>query len=379
MKSTPLRVLCFPKQGGNPYLNQLSSHLEAAGLQVDEFSFPVAFRRRYDVFHIHWPDTHLRSESWWRSFGKHVRLGLLCALMRLRGTRIVWTLHNLKAHEKNHWIGNFLYPRWWPRACTHLISLTESGAEMVRAMYPALRDKPTAIIPHGHYRDIFPQPRSRRECREALGLPVEPFTFVFFGSIRRYKNVAWLVEVFRRLPGSHVQLLVAGEPVVGMRAEDVEGAAAGDPRVHLHLRHIPDAEVPTCLGAADLVVTPFSSVLNSGSVMLALSMNRRVLAPRVGALPELQQAVGANWLDLYDGALDVRTLQEARARIERQDPNETVDLSAFDWPAIAAATVALYRHSGPGNPVHAHAPTAGRGPAAALSASEQAPSTVVST
>src|SRR5690606_17692662 len=111
MKAKPMRVLCFPKEGENPYLNQLSSRLEAAGLQVDEFSFPRAFTRRYDVVHMHWPDTHLWSVSWWRSLGKHIRLGLLCAWLRLRRTRIVWTLHNLHTHEKDHWIGATLFPR----------------------------------------------------------------------------------------------------------------------------------------------------------------------------------------------------------------------------------------------------------------------------
>jgi beta-1,4-mannosyltransferase len=343
MNDKPMRVLCFPKEGGNPYLNQLSSHLEATGLQVDEFSYPRAFFRRYDVVHIHWPDTHLWSRSWWRSFGKHVRLGLLCALLHLRRTRIIWTLHNLHTHEKDHWIGARLFPAWFPRACTDVISLTGTGLELARLTHPALRRKSAAIIPHGHYRDIFPPPLERSTARAILGLAPDRFTFLFFGSIRRYKNVPHLLDVFRRTTGHDVQLLVAGEPVVGMRAEEIEEAAQGDPRVYLHLRHIPDAEVPTYLGAADLVVAPFSEVLNSGSMMLALSQNRPVLAPRVGALPELERAVGRRWVRLYEGPLQVATLEEARREMARTSREETVDLSAFAWPDIAAATVALYR------------------------------------
>lgn len=345
MKANPMRVLCFPKEGGNPYLNQLSSHLEAAGLRVDEFSFPRAFTRRYDVLHVHWPDTHLWSRSWWRSLGKHIRLGLLCAWLHLRRTRIVWTLHNLRAHEKNHWIGARLFPLWFPRAVTDVIALTPTGLNLARDLYPALRRKPAAIIPHGHYRDIFPPPPSREASREALGLPRAPFTFLFFGSIRGYKNVPRLLAAFRELPGADVQLVVAGEPVVGMRAADIRAAAGGDPRVHLHLRHIPDEDVPTFFGAADLVVAPFSEVLNSGSVMLALSLNRPVLAPRVGALPDLERAVGARWLRLYDGEIAAPVLAAARAELERNGRDEAVDLTAFSWPAIAAATVGVYRRS----------------------------------
>lgn len=343
-----MRVLCFPKEGENPYLNQLSSRLEAAGLQVDEFSFPRAFTRRYDVVHMHWPDTHLWSVSWWRSLGKHIRLGLLCAWLRLRRTRIVWTLHNLHTHEKDHWIGATLFPRWFPRAITDVIALTPTGLELARRKFPALARKRSALIPHGHYRDVFPPAAPHDVSRARLGLERNRFTILFLGSIRRYKNVPVLIDAFRRLPDTDVQLVIAGQPVVGMRAEEIEAAAQGDPRVHLHLRLIPEAEMPYFYGAADLVVAPFSDILNSGSVLLALSMNRPVLAPRLGALPDLERVVGSRWLRLYDGELEPRMLTEARTRVARPDLGETVNLSRFDWPEIAQATIALYTPPRPG-------------------------------
>lgn len=342
MSSVSLRVLSFPKQGENPYLNQLSGHLERAGVVVDEFSFPRAFSRRYDVVHLHWPDTHLWSESWWRSLGKHIRLGALCLWLRLRRTRIVWTLHNLQTHEKDHWIGAMLFPRWFPRAVTDVIALSPSGLAMMRHRHPALRRVRAAIVPHGHYRDTFPPALERAAARRALGLDPGRTTYVFFGSIRRYKNVPKLIETFRRLEGEGAQLVIAGQPVVNMRAGEVTAAAQGDPRVYLFLRHIREEEIPTFIGAADLVVTPFAEVLNSGSVMLALSLGRPVLAPRLGALPDLVRAVGRRWLQLYDGPLEARTLERAGAAAATIGPDESPDLSPYDWPEITRATIAVY-------------------------------------
>src|SRR5690606_29927373 len=84
----PLRVCAFPKQNENAYLANFSNSLEARGALVDDFTFVRANRERYDIVHMHWPDTHLRTHSWWRAIGKHVRLGLTCALLRARGTRM---------------------------------------------------------------------------------------------------------------------------------------------------------------------------------------------------------------------------------------------------------------------------------------------------
>src|ERR1044071_9236371 len=96
------------------------------------------------------------------------------------------------------------------------------------------------------------------------------------------------------------------------------------------------------MGAADLVVLPFHSILNSGSVLLALSHDRAVLAPRMGALPEIQAHVGAHWLRLYDGDISTAVLGAAISEpVPHED--ERPDLAAFEWQPIAERTLEFYR------------------------------------
>lgn len=343
--SPALRVLAFPKAGQNLYLGTLSQKLEAGGAVVDNFNFWRAFFVRYDVVHMHWPDTHLRSHSWWRAAGKHVRLALLCLVLRMRGTKVVWMMHNLKPHEKDHWISSTLFPLWFPRLTTHVMALTAHGLQSARNLYPALIEKPAIVVPHGHYREAYPVQPSRAASRKTLGLAEDRFTFVFFGGIRRYKNVPLLIETFRAIPDRNVQLVVAGEPVLGMDAGELRALAGNDPRIHLHLQFIPDDRVPLYLGAADKVVLPFDGILNSGSVLLALSLNRSVLAPRLGALPEIEAHVGDRWLQLYTGELTPELMMQARRAGNVPAEHEHPDLSAFDWDAIARATLDFYRRS----------------------------------
>src|SRR5687767_14718400 len=129
----------FPKHGDNPYLHGLSESLERCGVRVDDFSFSRALKERYDVLHIHWPDLHLQARSSLRTVAKHARLALLFALLRWRKSRIVWTMHNLKPHERHLPLGELLFPLWFPRMCTHVIALTKDGLESARRMYPVLR------------------------------------------------------------------------------------------------------------------------------------------------------------------------------------------------------------------------------------------------
>lgn len=338
------RVLMFPKHGDNPYLRTLSDSLERRGACVDDFTFRRALQQHYDVVHIHWPDLHLQARSSLRSVARHARLALLFAVLRARKSRIVWTIHNLKPHERHHRLGEILFPIWFPRMCTHVIALTMSGLESARSMYPPLRKKSATVIPHGHYRGAYRSAPTRAECRDRLGLR-HRFTFLFFGNIRPYKNVPLLLRAFRALPNADVQLVIAGQPGAMMELEELRQLAAQDDRVHLALEFVPEEKVPLYVGAADVVVLPFDSILNSGSVFLALSFNRAVLAPRMGSLPEIQGRVGARWVNLYEGPLSAQHLQRT---LEGGDigEHETADLSAFDWDSIGQQTLDFYLERG---------------------------------
>jgi glycosyltransferase involved in cell wall biosynthesis len=340
-----VRVLMFPKNVDNPYVRRLAAVLEHGGAVIDEFTYRRALTDRYDVLHLHWPDSHLASRRWWGALIKHGRFACAVGLLRLRGAKIVWTLHNLKPHDANHWISEQLFRLWVPRLCTHVIALTSDGLEAARTLYPGLRHKASVVIPHGHYRDDYAAAPPRREARAQLGLPEDRFTFLFFGNVRRYKNVPQLIQEFRVLQGDDVHLVIAGLPGHGIDSSELEQLRGDDERVSLRLKFVPESAVPTYFGAADAVVLPFDSILNSGSVLLALSFNRRVLAPRLGALPEIQQEVGADWLSLYDGSLTADMLDAFRlAQSGRTDDEvDRADLSTFGWNSIAERTLDFYR------------------------------------
>ena len=80
----------------------------------------------------------------------------------------------------------------------------------------------------------------------------------------------------------------------------------------------------TCLrarsGEAQLVVLPYRQMLNSGALLLALSLARPVLAPWSGANAAIAEEVGEGWLTLYRGELDAATLAAALRRQAGRDP-----------------------------------------------------------
>jgi len=144
------------------------------------------------------------------------------------------------------------------------------------------------------------------------------------------------------VPDRDARCLVTGAPADATLRTDIERAAVGDPRVRLDLRHLKRAELATAHRAADLVALPYREILNSGSALLALSLDRPVLVPRRGALAELADTVGEAWVRCYDGDLTPAVLAEALAWAREAPRSARAPLDAFAWSGIARAHQQAY-------------------------------------
>ncbi|HEX6740108.1 MAG TPA: glycosyltransferase [Vicinamibacteria bacterium] len=332
----------FINAGHNPYNSLLYSGLARLGARVEDFSPGRLIFGRHDVWHLHWPESILNLPQPWKALPLAFTLRLLLRVARAKGTRIVWTVHNLRSHEG-------LYPgveaRLWRALMAHLdgyIALTDAGRAQAVRCYPSLRERPGFVIPHGHYRAVYPDTVSGAEARAHLGLPQGGRVLLALGQVRPYKNVPHLIRTFRALAAPDAILVVAGLPVTPELAAEVRAAAAGDRRVRVHLGFVPDGEVQVYLRAADLVVLPYRQILNSGSAILALSFARPVLVPEQGAMAELQRAAGREWVRTYPGALDPAVLRDALewALHTPRDPGGL--FAACSWEVIARQTLAAY-------------------------------------
>ena len=269
---------------------------------------------------------------------------MLLNIAHRRGIKLVWTIHDLVPHD-------VVYPRIeWPfwhdiiRGVDGAIALTHKGLDLARERYPRLREVPAFVIPHGHFRDVYPNTLSRDEARQRLGIAEQARVIGHFGQVRPYKNVPNLIRAFRSLPDDDLCLLVCGR--ISKRTggeEEIRAAAGGDPRIRLELRYIEPEEIQLYTLATDLMVFPYSEILNSGSAILALSYDRPIAVPNLGALPELRQVVGERWVLGYEGDIDGRILTDALAWAQNTQRPAHAPLEQLDWPAIGGKTLAAYR------------------------------------
>lgn len=330
----------FSNRALNPYNWLLYRSIERLGHVVHD-GFWIWTDWHADIWHIHWPEASLCHRNPFRAMAGLLVIFLNAGICRLLRMRIVWTVHNLQPHER-HWpLLERIFYSLFPRFVDRFIFLSESTRHEALKRISHIRAADSIVIPHGHYRDTFSPPPGKKHARAMIGMPDEATLIVFFGQIRPYKNVPSLIKAFSALSASQLKLGVVGAPGRNKAlSADIQGLAAQDPRVATELRHLSDEKLAAWVSAADLIVLPYRDITNSGCAMLALSLNRPVLVPNKGAMSELKDKVGENWVRVYEGAL---TPQELAAAIKWSGMAAgQPDLEQYSWDSIAEATVAAY-------------------------------------
>lgn len=340
--AAPLRVAHYPCGDGNPYQALLFAAAAEAGVEclavrggVMALLRQVLGGPRGALLHLHWVSEPAAMPRLAGALARVAVLQAALALWRLRGGRIVWTVHNLHDHERRRpWLDR-LNTRAVARA-SRLLLVHGAGAVEPVARAFGVPPQRLRVVPHGNYRPLvqaLPPPPAHAGLR-----------LLFFGQIRRYKGLPRLLEVFRALDGPH-WLRIAGSLVEPVLGPVLRAALARDERVVLHLGHQSDEALATHLAWCDLVVLPYEDILTSGSLLMALSAGRAVVAPRLGLV--IDHADEATHF-LYD-ADDAQGLAVALARaaqagnLAARGARAGVQADRFDWAPIGRTLAALYR------------------------------------
>lgn len=325
----------------NPYTALLYEHLPAT-VDVREFSISRVLLDRIDIWHVHWPEFFLNRPNSLQALIRAVGLLALMSVVRRRGVRIVWTIHNLHAHENRHPLIEKWFSARMHKRLDGVISLSHTALREARLQFPRLSGLPSFVIPIGHYRGVYPDSVSETQAREQLAIPTNSKVILSIGHIRPYKNIVGLINAFRDTSDPAAVLLIAGRSQSDALEREIREAVGDDTRIRLHLTFIADEELQLYFRAADLVALPFVEILNSSSTVTALSFDRPVLVPAMGSLGELHRYVGSDWLRLFTGSLSSSELSAALAWARNKRSRGRAPLDRFDWNRIGADTARAY-------------------------------------
>jgi glycosyltransferase involved in cell wall biosynthesis len=140
------------------------------------------------------------------------------------------------------------------------------------------------VVSHGSYDNFLMNMEEKKETTKC--------NILFFGLIRPYKGVEYLIDAYELLDKSKYNLTIAGEIWEGY---DLTGKIPQG--VRFIPRYLSDEEVAREFNNADVVVLPYTRASQSGVAHIAVSYGLPVIVTPVGGLVES--------MGQYDGALFV--------------------------------------------------------------------------
>jgi glycosyltransferase involved in cell wall biosynthesis len=138
--------------------------------------------------------------------------------------------------------------------------------------------------------------------------------------------------------------VIVGQPLDVETGDRIRASAAEDPRIRLVLEYVPDEDIQVYMQASDIVVFPCRRMHTSGSVLLAMSFGKPVIAPTMAAIPEYLddqsavQFVPADPNGLAKALVDVRSRDLVRMGKAAYDR-----AASSSWTEFAQRHAAVYR------------------------------------
>lgn len=208
---------------------------------------------------------------------------------------IVFVCHNVFPHERFP-MDKLLTRLVLKRGRHYIVHAREEGRELEQIR----QDADYTVTPHPTYNAFRFEGMSKQQARERLCIEQEERILLFFGYVREYKGLKYLLQampeiirgqidiISNKQYKNKIQLWVVGE--FGTDREeymDLIKELEIESYVKVVDTYTPDREVEKYFVAADLVVLPYISATQSGIVQIAYGFTRPVIVTEVGGLPDV--------------------------------------------------------------------------------------------
>jgi len=275
--------------------------------------------------------------QWWHPFFAPAYATIANRLRRM-GIPVVYLCHNVEPHEST--VLDRLLLEFAYNPVSRFVTQSQRERSRLLAYKPRAR---ISVNIHPEYPQ-FPDPPE--DLSDPVRLPTTELTLLFFGLVREYKGLQYLLEAMPAiLREIDAHLVIAGEFYENPEYYQSLIQRLGiEEHVTVVNEYIPDTEVGWYFKHSDLVVLPYISATQSGIIPLAYHFRTPVVATDVGGLSDVIRQGKTGYLippqDHEAVASAVKQFHHDRQAIDFTDAIEEI-LPMFSWERLRSTVLDL--------------------------------------
>lgn len=331
----------------SPYNNKTNSFIEIteecirrSGAKVFELRFRTIHKAHADIADLNWFESGIDSRSYIKALTKSFIYTSKLVWLRINHVKIIFTFHNKQPHGVYQKKICKSFIRRYLKLSDAVVILSDETTDALKEY--DLRDFSKVFkISHPNYQSLC------GAYYQALQKHDGPMKIVFFGAIKKYKNIELLIEMASdcEKSGLDIEFSIYGKPQSKEYADELRSLVKSR-NVNLNLEFVKDEDLYRIITDSDISIAPYDieSSLNSGSIMLAASLGRNMICPKIGTVKELP----SNTIYSYQ----YKTLEQHREELFRQIKNAYQEYTE-DWEKFSNKAHVLYEYVKENNSVEA--------------------------
>lgn len=155
---------------------------------------------------------------------------------------------------------------------------SESDKKLIKEKYHLNK---ISVVPHGSYDNFKKEIKIKKDPKIC--------NILFFGLIREYKGLRYLIEAFNKIPANKINkyhLYIVGEAWEDTNPEELVENSKYKNKITLVDKYVSDEEVNKYFNISNVVVLPYLRASQSGAAHIATTYGIPIIVSEVGGLKE---------------------------------------------------------------------------------------------
>jgi beta-1,4-mannosyltransferase len=323
-------IAIFPaaNNNDNPYQNLVASAIKKAGYKVKRipnrkfFPFFQLLSSDIDVVQMYWPHDFYKSNMFITGVLKRLMFSL--SLFILKKKKLVYSVENLVSHDAN---ANLEFEKKWINkivsSSNKIICSNHAAKKIFSEFYRVKNLNDIHVVPHPSYTSYYENNLTREQSKSYLKINDDGPVLIALGFVKHYKGYDQILEIissFKSLSGTFIIAGKCHNSKLKNKLKSLIQNNKSNIKIIFRDEFIKKEEIQIYHKAADGAIFNYlDTPINPGSLILAMGFGLNILAPIVGAIPELvpeKALYGFEKGDLDQLRIQLKNFFESKSLIE---------------------------------------------------------------